>query len=92
MQDVTTAERDERADWIRWLDFYGAGAFYDAFLRDAQGAESTCTQCGSLIYLDIREGGGIADWQTRRGDYGCNESPDTTEDGVGSHLPRKLDI
>ncbi len=79
---------ESREQWIKWLEGYGIGAFYDAFIRDAQGAKSRCVQCGQRIYLDIVEGGGIADWHAD-GDYGCDASPETTEDGVGSHLPAK---
>lgn len=38
----------------------------------------------------IAEGGGIPDWRTADGDYGCDNSPDTSEDGTGGHMPRKL--
>ena len=33
---------DARAEWVRWLDNYGAAAFYDTFVRTAQDAESRC--------------------------------------------------
>ena len=81
----------DRRSWVVWLDSYSAAKFYDAFMQTAQDAESTCTQCGARIYLDIREGGGVPDWRGRSGDYGCISSPDTTDDGTGSHRPRKLE-
>lgn len=80
---------NERDDWIEWLSTYSAGAFYDAFMEIAQDAGSQCVNCGQPIYLDIREGGGIPDWYSDNGDYGCWNSPDTTEDGVGSHSAEK---
>lgn len=76
--------RNERAEWIRWLEAYGAGPLYDAFMRSAQGAQSECTQCGQAIYLDISEGGGVPDWGSSPTyvngrmiglDYGCFEFP-----------------
>lgn len=82
-------EIDPRTEWVRWLNAYGAAAFYDAFMHSAQDARGTCRQCGEDIYLDIREGGGIPDWCTEDGDYGCFDSPDTGEDGTGSHEPEK---
>ena len=83
---TTVSPSDARRDWIKWLSGYGAGKFYDAFLRNAQGAEGKCQYCGEAICLDIVEGGGIADWGND-GDYGCIASPETTEEGCGSHLP-----
>jgi hypothetical protein len=80
-----TAEQS-RAAWIAWLEGYGADRFYDAFLETAQGARSQCVPCGQSIYLDIVEGGGVPDWSAH-GDYGCDESPDTNENGCGSHEP-----
>ncbi len=82
----------EREDWTQWLKTYGAGKFYDAFMSIAQNAEGTCVHCDQPIYLDIREGGGIPDWRTLDGDYGCNNSPENDEDGCGGHLARKGNI
>jgi hypothetical protein len=73
-----------------WLAGYGAEPFFKIFLDVAQDAESTCAQCGQRVYLDIAEGGGCPDWRTLEGDYGCADSPDTTDDGTGGHVPRKL--
>lgn len=79
-----------RKDWPAWLLKYGAAEFFDAFMRNAQGAEGRCVHCDQRIYLDIAEGGGVPDWRTADGDYGCSESPDTCEDGCGSHIPRRI--
>jgi hypothetical protein len=82
-----TAEQS-RADWIAWLAGYGADKFYDAFIETAQGAISECVNCGEAIALDIVEGGGVPDWGND-GDYGCWASPDTGDDGTGSHEPTR---
>lgn len=79
--------KTNREQWAKWLETYGAEKFYDAFMKSAQGARSVCIQCGHFIYLDIEEGGGIPDWKTSNGDYGCGNSPDTNEDGTGGHIP-----
>jgi hypothetical protein len=34
-------------------------------------------------------GGGVPDWSTEKGDFGCDESPYTHEDGTGGHMPVK---
>ena len=78
------------AEWVEWLRHYGLRKFCEAFVRDAQGAQSTCIHCKEIIYLDILEGGGICDWKTEDGDYGCSYSPDTNADGTGGHTPFKL--
>lgn len=77
----------DRDQWAKWLLSYGPEKFYDSFIRSAQNAESRCVNCNSLIYLDIAEGGGIPDWRTQNGDYGCGESPDTNDSGTGGHIP-----
>ena len=77
----------EREHWAKWLEHYGAEKFYDAFMRNAQNAQSTCVHCREPIYLDIAEGGGVPDWCTHDGDYGCFESPDTDDEGTGGHMP-----
>lgn len=76
--------------WVKWLSHYGAGEFYQAFARIAQDAESTCIHCGKKIYLDIREGGGIPDWRTADGDYGCPVGPLANPDRNDDHRPAKL--
>lgn len=82
-----TAERREQ--WLKWLNHYTPSKFLDSFLRTSQGAESRCVHCGQAIFLDIAEGGGVADWRTSDGDYGCAESPDTCEEGTGGHEAQK---
>jgi hypothetical protein len=82
---VPPTAAESRAQWVEWLAAYGLGRFYDAFLSSAQGATSLCVNCGRRITLDIVEGGGVPDWSAD-GDYGCDESPDTNDDGVGSHI------
>ena len=79
-----TKEETERSQWVSWLAEYGAEKFYAAFMHTAQDARSKCEYCGRTIQLDIREGGGVPDWH-HLGDYGCDDSPETTEDGCGSH-------
>jgi hypothetical protein len=88
MED-TKANRLKEA-WVKWLEQYGAAKFYESFMKIAQDAKSTCVFCGEEIYLDIAEGGGCPDWRTIDGDYGCSASPDTNEEGTGSHQPEKL--
>lgn len=80
----------EEQSWLDWLADYGADNFLRAFLYNAQGAQGTCTYCAQPIYLDIIEGGGVPDWKTKDGDYGCSDSPDTCSEGTGSHFPIKL--
>ena len=80
----------EKREWIAWLKSYGPGKFYDAFVRTAQGAKSQCQYCHQDIFLDIVEGGGVADWKTEDGDYGCDRSPEATAEACGSHLPEKI--
>jgi hypothetical protein len=79
-----------RDGWIKWIKKYGVDKFYDAFIATAQDAESVCVQCGQPIYLDIEEGGGVPDWKTEDGDYGCGDSPDTNDEGTGGHEPKRL--
>lgn len=86
-QAVTIANK---AQWLAWLKQYGAGKFFDAFIHACQYAKGTCVHCSEAIYLDIVEGGGVPDWRTEDGDYGCPYSPDTNEEGSGAHEPQKL--
>ena len=76
-----------KESWVEWLTSYGIDKFFDAFMATAQGAQGRCQSCGEFIYLDIVEGGGVPDWHTDDGDYGCDQSSDTSEGGVGSHTP-----
>lgn len=85
----------ERESWANWLRNYGAEKFFDHFVRNAQGALSRCVYCGQEIYLDIVEGGGVADWSTADelgGDYGCPRSPETTSEGTGGHMPERREL
>lgn len=52
----------------------------------ATGEESTCTQCHQRITAVIDPYSGVTDWGAR-GDFGCDTSPDTNEEGTGSHNP-----
>lgn len=48
----------------------------------------TCTNCGQVV-RDGKEESGFTgdgpDWCTADGDFGCDYSPDTNENGVGNH-------
>ncbi len=72
--------------WTKWLERYGIERFYRSFIRNAQNAESVCVHCRQPIYLDIAEGGGVPDWCTAGGDYGCSSRTGDND----SHMPRKL--
>ena len=86
---MTKLEKSKR-DWCAWLKSYGIKKFLNHFIVNAHGAEGACKNCQQKIYLDLLEGGGVADWKTKGGDYGCDQSPDTCPDGVGGHMPVKL--
>ena len=79
----------EKQSWVKWLEGYGAINFLEAFLLNVEGAKSTCRHCGEKIYVDVMIGGGVADWSTEDGDFGCPDSPDTNDDGTGGHEPVK---
>lgn len=79
----------EKQSWVEWLTNFGLMKFLNAFLRNVEGAESTCRHCGEKIYVDVMVGGGVPDWSTRDGDFGCPKSPNTNEEGCGGHEPRK---
>lgn len=52
--------------------------------------ERRCRFCGMSIYdLRLAEDptSTVPDWATWGGDFGCEGSPNTNEDGVGSHEP-----
>jgi len=73
-----------------------ATALIDAGWLDREGkilkeVPETCQYCGEPIY-DKREVSGAkeADWATVCSlgeDFGCDKSPETTEEGVGDHKP-----
>ncbi len=46
-----------------------------------------CIFCGQHVFDKHEESGfeGGPDWATEDGDFGCDSSPETTEDGCGSH-------
>lgn len=79
----------DRSEWAAWMEKYGAANFFDHFMRNAQGALSQCVFCREQIVLDIREGGGVADWKTPDGDYGCNRNPESNEEGTAGHFPQR---
>ena len=79
----------EKESWVNWLVDYGLMKFLNSFLRSVEGAQSTCRHCGEKIYVDVMIGGGVPDWSTRDGDFGCPKSPDTDEEGTGGHEPIK---
>jgi hypothetical protein len=83
-------EQQQKAEWLKWFKNYGAEKFLDSFLRSVEGAESVCVHCGQKIYVDVLIGCGVPDWSTKDGDFGCEKSPDTCDDGTGGHEPRKL--
>lgn len=79
----------EKKKWLAWLEKYGAAKFLDAFLRNVENAESRCIHCKQPIFVDVLVGGGVPDWSTAGGDFGCPNSADTNDDASGSHVPRK---
>jgi hypothetical protein len=80
---------EQKAAWLKWLESYGTDKFLDMFLYNVEGASSRCAYCGERIYVDVLIGGGVPDWSTEDGDFGCWASPETCEDGVGGHMPHK---
>lgn len=82
----------EKRSWVSWLENYGLLKFLDSFLYNVEGAESTCRYCGEKIYVDVMIGGGVPDWSTEDGDFGCYLSPDTDSEGTGGHLPVRRSI
>lgn len=80
---------DQKQSWVDWLTKYGLMHFLDSFLRSVEGAESTCRHCGEKIYVDVMIGGGVPDWSTEDGDFGCEKSPDTDDEATGCHEPIK---
>ena len=95
-EQMLRAARKTKQGWVKWLKSYGAGNFFDAFVKFSHDAESECVNCGEKIYLDIVDGGGGPDWgaafpgPTRGLDYGCDRSPHTNSEGTGGHVPKKL--
>src|SRR5437899_2452142 len=90
---MKTSQAKLKRGWLKWLERYGAKGFLTSFLRNVEGAESTCIYCGKRIYVDVLIGGGVADWSTEDGDFGCGFTSLTTEEGCDySHMPRKRRI
>lgn len=81
-------EKDKRC-WVNWLKQYGLRKFLDSFLRNVEGAESICQHCHKRIFIDVMIGGGVPDWSTEDGDFGCDKSPEREGDCVGGHMPIK---
>lgn len=81
--------KSQKQSWVSWLTNYGLMKFLNAFLSNVEGAESTCRHCHQKIYVDVMVGGGVPDWSTKDGDFGCHESPDTNDEGCGGHEPVK---
>ena len=74
---MTVEMQKTRREWCEWLKGFTNTQLFDAIMRNCQGAESTCQHCGEKIYFDIIEGGGIPDWGTKYGNYGCSAAPET---------------
>lgn len=75
-----------KESWLKWLESYGADKFFDSFINTVEGAESTCIHCGEVIRVDITIGGGVADWSTLDGDFGCGSHPKSNKDGCWGHV------
>lgn len=72
---------------LRALAGGGAPAPYVAQFKD-HARSGPCLYCGEIVVDGAEESGftGIGpDWMTKDGDFGCGASPETTEEGVGSH-------
>lgn len=78
-----------KKEWLEWFTIYGPKKFLNSFLRNVEGAEGKCIYCGYPIYVDVLIGGGVPAWSTENEDFGCDKSPDTCSEGVGSHRPIK---
>lgn len=77
------------------------GRLADSISEDGDiitGERSTCVYCGERIAAVVDSSSGCVDWAgmtgngLRRddkpnGDFGCEDSPDTDEDGTGGHNP-----
>lgn len=85
----TTATEFEKQQWVQWAEDYDKYDLFDALLHSIQGAKSECRNCHREIFCDIIEGGGVPDWKTSDGDYGCINSPYTNDQGTGGHEPVK---
>lgn len=79
----------KKAGWVKWLESYGSDKFLDSFLKSVEGAESRCVYCGEPIYVDVLVGGGVPDWSTADGDFGCHKRSGTCGEYTGSHSPKR---
>ena len=75
--------------WVSWLKKYGARKYLESFLHNVEGARGTCRHCHQEIFVDVLIGGGVPDWSTKDGDFGCDRSPETCSEGTGGHMPIK---
>lgn len=84
-------EDEEFQKWASYIkDQYGVDKFLAHLCHTAHSARSRCVYCKKFIYLDAGIiGGGVPDWETCRGDFGCDDSPETNSDGTGGHLPQR---
>lgn len=89
LQKAAKQTKRAKKEWLGWLDRYGPNNFLEAFLKNVENAESECQYCHCKIYVDVLIGGGVPDWSTESGDFGCAESPDTNDEGTGGHMPYK---
>ena len=78
-----------REDWLVWVRRPGmAEALFDWCQSNLEGVTATCVHCRATITLDAGTGtGGVFDWHTHGGDYGCDSSPESGPDGCGGHTP-----
>ena len=81
--------QEQKDQWVTWLSRYGAENFLNAFLKNVEGAQSICKYCKRKILVDVLVGGGVADWATDDGDFGCDASPETNDECAGNHMPVK---
>lgn len=86
---TTQSMSKEKRNWLVWFKTYGADKFLNSFLASTEGAQSTCKNCKEHIYVDVLIGGGVPDWSTEDGDFGCLFSPYTNDEGTGGHEPIK---
>ncbi len=85
--------KKDKLSSVKWQQFFTPLKFLEMFLINAEGAQSTCAYCHEDIFLDVLIGGGVTDWSTEDGDFGCPDSPESeTVDGVlecAGHMPIK---
>ena len=81
--------KKQKQAWVKWLTTYTPEQFLESFLENVEGAVSTCQYCERQISVNVTIGGGVVDWGID-GDFGCNASPDTDDEGTGGHMPVKV--